>query len=241
MDSQLNSVILNKVNQAFFAIFNQLPNTIFWVKDKNLTIIKINQAFADYLNLNENQIIGKTDVDLYPKELATNFTIDDNYVIQTGKPIKGKLELILHSSGAVEWRKIIKLPIFDEKGNVIGTTGISRPFDNANEDIPLEYQKINSIVDHTSDHLEANINVKKLAEFAGVSESTLNRRFKEYLQITPQQFIAQLRINKACKLLRESVLSMAEIADACGYESPTAFSRAFKAKKHVSPRDYRNR
>lgn len=239
MNEKSNELILNNLNTPLLSLLKQLKDTIFWVKNKDLTIIAINPTFAHYLNLEESQILGKTDSDLYPQELAINYLLDDKHIIETGESIEGKIELLINRFGAVEWRKITKLPIFDENHNVIGTTGISRAFNNSNEAIPKEYSAFTQIIDYASQQLQSSISVKELANFSRMSESTLNRRFQEYLQISPQQFLSQLRVAKACQLLNESVLHISEIADSCGYESPAAFSRAFKKLKHVSPREYR--
>ncbi|MGJ8677357.1 MAG: helix-turn-helix domain-containing protein [Akkermansiaceae bacterium] len=227
------------LREPLLQLYHHLPNTLFWVKDRNLRAVWINKTTAHYINLNEDEIIGKTDLEIYPRELALNYALDDQFVIDQGEAIVGKIELLINRFGAVEWRKVTKLPIKDENGDVIGTMGISIPFDNANEDLPQDYASFTHIINHAGDQLRAKISVKELAKFAGMSESTLNRKFHEHLQITPQQLLSQLRIAKACKLLHESVLNISEIADHCGYDSPAAFSRAFKKTKHCSPRDYR--
>lgn len=224
----------------FIKLYNQLPDILFWVKDTELRAVWVNRTVEHYVNLTKEQIIGKTDMDIYPRELATNYELDDKYVIENGKGIVGKIELLVNRFGAIEWRKVTKLPVMDENDQVIGTTGISIPFNNSEESLPHDYEAFTRIIEHARSQLHTRIGVKDLAAFAGISESTLNRRFQDYLKLTPQQLLAQLRISKACQLLEESVLNISEIADRCGYESPAAFSRAFKKLKHIAPRRYRS-
>lgn len=227
------------LHKPILELYNQLPDTLFWVKDTELRAVWVNRMVAHYVNLDESQIIGKTDNDIYPRELATNYEIDDQHVITTGTGIIRKIELLVNRFGAVEWRRVTKLPIKDEAGNVIGTTGISVPFENANESLPSDYAAFTKLIEYANEQLHAKIGVKDLARFAGTSESTLNRRFQETLQLNPQQLLSHLRAAKACQLLEESILNISEIADRCGYDSPAAFSRAFKKLKHQSPRAYR--
>ena len=220
-------------------LFAQLPDVLFWIKDTELKTVWINPTVAYYVNLKREQIIGKTDMDIYPLELALNYEKDDKHVIRTGKAIVGKVELLVNRFGAVEWRKVTKQPIIDDDQKVIGTTGVSIPFDNANEALPQEYEVFTRIINYASSNLHERIGVKELAKFAETSESTLNRRFRQTLQITPQQLLSQLRVSKACQLLQESVLNISEIADSCGYDSAAAFSRAFRKTKHTTPSRYR--
>jgi transcriptional regulator GlxA family with amidase domain len=58
--------------------------------------------------------------------------------------------------------------------------------------------------------------------------STLERTIRRHLGITPQQLLQRMRMNRARHLLTASNLKVGEIALACGYESFSAFSRAFR-------------
>lgn len=225
--------------EPLLSLFSGLPEVLCWVKDVELRAVWVCPTVAYYVNLRVEEIIGKTDMELYPQELAMNFEKDDRYVISTGEGIVGKIELLVDRFGRVEWRKITKLPVKDGVGRVIGTTGFSIPFANAEESLPEEYEAFTRLIDHARENLHRRIGVGDLAGFAGISESTLNRRFRAILQCNPQQLLAQLRVAKACQLLQESVLNVSEIAERCGYDSPAAFARAFKKVKHRTPREFR--
>lgn len=225
--------------EPLFSLFSSLPEVLCWVKDAELRVVWVNATVAHHVNLKEEEIIGKTDMEIYPQELAINFEKDDRYVICTGDGIVGKTELLVNRFGTVEWRKITKLPVSGKGGKVIGTTGISVPFDNAEEKLPEEYQAFTRLIEFARENLHRCIGVGDLAAFAGMSESTLNRRFRVILQYNPQQLLAQLRVAKACQLLQESVLNVSEVAERCGYDSPAAFARAFRKMKHTTPRDFR--
>ena len=92
---------------------------------------------------------------------------------------------------------------------------------------------------YARENLHEGVGVKELAAFLDISISTLNRKFQEYLYITPQTLLHQLKISRACELLESSMLNVSEISYRCGYESPAAFSRAFKSAKGLSPLQYR--
>jgi len=85
----------------------------------------------------------------------------------------------------------------------------------------------------------ADLNVEKLATQAGVTTSGLRRRFLNELQITPQQYLLNLRINEAARLLRETAFPIKEIASRVGYSSAVSFHNAFKKRRSESPGSYR--
>lgn len=239
MEAEHEKLLGAALVKPMFALFTGLSDILCWVKDTELRAVWVNPTVADYVNLRVDEIIGKTDMEIYPHELAINFEKDDMHVIQSGEGIVGKIELLVNRFGIVEWRKISKLPVKDADGKVIGTTGISIPFHNAEESLPSEYDAFTRIIDYARENLHKRISVSDLADFAGMSESTLNRRFRVILQYNPQQLLAHLRVAKACQLLQESVLNVSEVAESCGYDSPAAFARAFKKIKHTTPRDFR--
>lgn len=74
----------------------------------------------------ESEVIGMTDFDLYPEDLAEKFYIDDQMVLQTGKALLNREEYVIDENG--EKRHILssKIPIRDKNNNVIGLVGIGR-------------------------------------------------------------------------------------------------------------------
>lgn len=235
----MGGMIDRVLSNSYFSLFDLIKDTIFWVKDEHCRFIKINSYFAKYVNMQEKEVLGKTDFSLFPKEVALVYSDDDHYVIETGESIIEKLELLINRYGEAEWRKTTKLPLFGENGEVIGTVGISTPFDNAHEMIPQEYELFSRVIDYARTNLQEGIGVRELAEYMNISVSTLSRRFQQYLHMTPQKLLQQLKVSKACELLESSMLHISEIAYCCGYDSPAAFSRAFKEAKSLSPLRYR--
>ena len=96
-------------------------------------------------------------------------------------------------------------------------------------------------MDYAREHLGDGVDVPQIARHAGMSVATLARRFRTHMRLSPGEFLAQLRISRACKLLTDSPLNVVEIAIDCGYESPSAFSRAFRRQMKMSPTAYRRR
>ncbi|WP_439559714.1 AraC family transcriptional regulator [Dyadobacter sp.] len=84
-----------------------------------------------------------------------------------------------------------------------------------------------------------NLDMEKLARQHGVSYGWFRKAFKEVIGTSPGQYHLNLKIEKACEMLRETSLSVSEIAYKTGFESEFYFSRIFKKKMTVPPTSYR--
>jgi PAS domain S-box-containing protein len=83
---------------------------------------------ADLKNLRcqtEAEAIGKSDFDLFPKEVAEQFWADDQRVIQ-GEPVINREEYFLNDAGEKRWLLTSKLPLRDQTGKIVGLMGIGR-------------------------------------------------------------------------------------------------------------------
>lgn len=72
----------------------------------------------------EAEVLGKTDFELFPRELAERYHTDDLYVLQTGQPILNREESIPRPDGAQGWQLTSKVPLPDSAGKVVGLVGI---------------------------------------------------------------------------------------------------------------------
>ena len=89
------------------------------------------------------------------------------------------------------------------------------------------------------DNLDGQINVSYVADALGVSREHISRVFQAYLGITPHNYIEKERIYAACRLLRDSTLSIKQVGDRCGFGSPSQFGRVFKRLTKETPGNYR--
>jgi AraC-like DNA-binding protein len=83
------------------------------------------------------------------------------------------------------------------------------------------------------------LNVEELAASLNVGYSWFRRAFRDYTGLPPAQYHLQLRLHRACELLRATRLPIAAISDELGFETAEYFSRIFKVKHGCSPRAYR--
>lgn len=84
------------------------------------------------------------------------------------------------------------------------------------------------------------ISVQEIAHHVGLDRSYLGTLFKEHLNTSIQEYLIHFRINRACELMKNDVLSIGDISRSVGYEDPLLFSKIFKKVKGSPPRHYRN-
>lgn len=82
------------------------------------------------------------------------------------------------------------------------------------------------------------LTVDFIAQEVGISRVHLYRKLKEITNQTSKEFVRNIRLTKAAEMLRQKKYSIAELSEAVGYNSPSAFSTAFKELFGVSPSEY---
>jgi PAS domain S-box-containing protein len=108
----------------FKAILNNIPDSA-WLKDKESRFIAVNESLGKSCGLSPEELVGKTDADFFPKELAERYMADDREVILSGKS-KRVEEPFEDIHGRRIWIETIKSPMYNEQGEIIGTSGIAR-------------------------------------------------------------------------------------------------------------------
>lgn len=85
------------------------------------------------------------------------------------------------------------------------------------------------------------LNISRLADSLNVERSYLYRLFMEHAGISPQEYLAEVRMERACELLSAGELSVQAVACSVGYKDALYFSRVFRKRKGITPSDYRNK
>jgi len=107
------------------ALMNNISDSIYF-KDKENRFVMVNRAKAEHSGVTCKEMIGKTDFDFFPLEIAKQSFADDNLVMESGKSIIDRVEEIIHLNKIKHWVSVTKVPWYDEEGKIIGTIGITR-------------------------------------------------------------------------------------------------------------------
>ncbi|WP_145053068.1 helix-turn-helix domain-containing protein [Paenibacillus xylanexedens] len=102
-----------------------------------------------------------------------------------------------------------------------------------------ESDVVNVVAAYISGHYRQNLELKELAALAGCSVRQLQRRFKQEKELGPMEYVIQLRMESASRMLRHTDAPIGEIADKMGYRDMYYFSRAFKKYFGLPPQRYR--
>jgi AraC-like DNA-binding protein len=100
-------------------------------------------------------------------------------------------------------------------------------------------RKIEQSIAYMMRHLDEPLQVATLAAQANISASHYFALFKRQTGCAPIDCFIRLRMEHACRLLEETVLSVKEVAATLGYDDPFYFSRIFKSVNRVAPSEYR--
>ena len=106
-----------------------------------------------------------------------------------------------------------------------------------------EKDKKESIVDivknYVEQHFAENITLTEICEKNFYSVSYVSRKFKEATDCSFEQYLRQIRINKAGEMLLDTSISVSDIAEKCGYASVRTFSKAFMLVTGKTPLEFR--
>ncbi len=108
--------------QRQLALLDGIPD-LAWMKDRDLRIIAVNERTAERMHTSRESVIGKTDFDVAAPGLAERHRQEDLEVLRTGTPLRFDEQ---GRYGTDRWFEVVKTPVFDDDGQVVGVTGIAR-------------------------------------------------------------------------------------------------------------------
>ena len=89
-------------------------------------------------------------------------------------------------------------------------------------------------------NIEEPIPLEELARLLGISRRQLERLFKRNLDCSPSRYYLRLRLYRARQLLRQTSLSIIEVASLCGFVSTPHFSKCYRTHLGITPREERS-
>ncbi|TXN36756.1 PAS domain-containing protein [Flagellimonas hymeniacidonis] len=161
-DQVLTEIKTKENEQLLTTLVDNLPINVF-IKDRDSRKILVNKSECDYLGAKSEDLLGKTDFDLYEKDIAQISRDEDLEVMRTHKPMIGIETINVRKDGSATNFLTSKIPLLDIKGKAYGLIGMSM-------DITHIKQK--------EDQLQDLINVtaiqnKKLINFAHIVSHNL--------------------------------------------------------------------
>jgi len=225
--------------ESVIRLFDNLPQTYFYAKDRQSRFVKVNQMFLDNHGLaDESEAIGRSDRDFHPPAMAEAYLAEDRRVMDSGRPLPGQVWLVLHRRRVPRWYVSTKTPLFDPKGAVVGLAGAMYRIHEP-EELARHFHELLPVVTHIEKNYADNISMSEMAARAKLSTTHFNRRFQQLLRMTPTQYLRTVRVQAARRLLTESALSLADIAAEVGFTDQSHFTKRFRDVTGITPKEYR--
>lgn len=224
----------------FHRLFDSMPNVLFFVKDFEGRLLFADRELLELYGMeSEDELLGRTDFDFLPVELAEKYRADDLEIMRTGKPALGIVELFLSQQGIPRWHVTDKLAARSVDGRVIGVMGTIRPHADGGEG--LLDGRIQPAIEYMRTDLTRDNSIKELADLCGMSVRQFENRFKSVYMISPSTFRIRLRLTRACELLQQSDLPISDVALLSGFYDQSALARHFRSILGITPLSFRRR
>ena len=105
--------------------------------------------------------------------------------------------------------------------------------------LPSDSRRVQKVKSYIDTHYREEIRLSTVADIAGMSDSSFSRFFKLHTGRNLSDYIIDLRLGHACRLLVDSSDSIAEIGYHCGFNNLSNFNRIFRKRKGCSPSEFR--
>lgn len=164
------------------------------------------------------------------------FVVDGNRLTTAGgiSSIDMMLKIIAHDHGSELANHIADFLIY---------SSIRTDRDNQRMSIPtrigVRHPKLTRVIEMMEASIEDPISPSVLAKNVHMSTRQLERLFRRYINLSPKRYYMELRLQKARNLLIQTNLSVINVALACGFSSPSHFSKCYRAHYNTTP--YRER
>lgn len=222
-------------------LFEYLPDVYFFAKNLEGQFITANQVFVEVCGeIEKAAILGKNDFDFFPPDRAQMYIRDDNWVKETGESIINKVELAPDPDMSLNLFVTSKIPLKGEQGEITGIAGIARDMKRAKRNLK-PYAHMSKVIDYIHEHYAEELPIPELATIAAMSVSQFERKFKALFRLTPQEYLIEIRLNKACKFMIDTDYTLSQIAQDCGFYDHSHLTRLFVKKFGATPRDYRRK
>lgn len=101
-----------------------------------------------------------------------------------------------------------------------------------------DVEHVKRVLTYIQQHFEESITLKDLSAYANICEREIQRAFQNVTGLPPIQYLIHYRISKACEMLAGQNQTVTEVCTACGFSSPSYFTKIFKKINGITPSQY---
>ena len=220
-------------------LFDYVEDVLLWMKDTDGHYQWVNLTFLLNFGVQRREeVLGRTDFDLCSPALANQYRLDDERVLK-GERILARVELVGRSDHTARWCVTSKVPLHGARGAIVGTAGVTHPLQG--RPLAAGEAPLSSAVRFISEHYAESITNQQLAGLCGLSVRALERQFLATYQVSPHEYLRQLRVRMSCRGLVFSRKTLAELASEFGFADQSHFTKEFRRFLDETPSAYRAR
>ena len=179
----------------------------FYFKDRQARLTRVSRKMLQDLDLDESQVVGQTDVELFGEEFGRKTLAEDRHIIETGEPIMGQVERRDLEDGSANWTLTTKMPLRNAEGQIVGLAGISREINDimATEEALRESEEMfRSVVEHSlagifiiDDQFRFVYTNDQLLEIVGYPrEEVIGQNFQVFLDDESRQIVTDRYVRR---------------------------------------------
>lgn len=215
---------------------SNLPHT--WMSQRKIDDTQPHVAHVFWIRSEWMDSLMETIVELRPlKTMLRRSTQGIVYSATTSRRVRLVVERMEVCTPAV--RVICLIEIFailaeDDKYRLLSTPATAAESISASD-----RPRIDRALDYIHQNYQSEISIDELAKLAALRHSGFHRLFKRHTRQTVVEYLAQLRIGKACSLLISTDRPISWVAEQAGYTNISHFNRQFLTIKEMTPREFR--
>lgn len=175
----------------------------------------------------EVQIIGVDDVDecLAQKPHLTSFELPSKRIGSMA------LKTLL---GLIEGKK-------PAPPSMVFVSGCKLAVRNSTAMVGTYRSAVSAVSQYLRQHADSDLTVEEMARLAGMGRTSFCKEFKKAMGNSPANYLREIRLRKACSMLRDTDKPLKEIATACGFKSQIYFNQCFRQEMGRTPSEYRKK
>jgi PAS domain S-box-containing protein len=191
-------------------LIDTLPDNIY-IKDSKSRFVLGNNQIARYMRVESpDELVGKTDFEFYPKEIAAPFFADEQEIIKSGKPLVNKEEISIDPLGRTRWKLTTKVPLRDGKGKIVGLVGMNRDITDRKH-VEEELKRAKVAIETSNKCLKYQNEILERAVEERTNELLLtNLALKQNLALRESE-------NKDIRIMLDSIGDAVIVTDAAGH------------------------
>jgi PAS domain S-box-containing protein len=212
-------------------LIDNLPDRIY-VKDADSRIVLGNLAYARALGADDpEEIVGKTDFDFRPQEVATKYRADELAIMESGTPLINQEQMHTDQTGIQRWVLATKAPWRDSQGKIVGIVGISRDITEIKQ-TQAELQRYAAELERSNQDLQqfayvASHDLQEPLRMVASYTNLLARRYQDQLDKTAAEFMGFIvDATSRMQALVQDLLAYARVETQAQPLVPTALEAA---------------